>query len=209
MNELKLSDEERNALFDLFLDKPVNQEILSGAKRKTVATRDWYRSLQTVDVYLAGYMTKETLEKFDKRRERLEKEGFTFYSPADLILSRFEKGQLDLEMLGKARAVFVSTPKISVGTFTEIGRAYGDKPIVVHYSGTDMYKEGFSTYDYMKEYSPLSFYHVTNDLDTAFNCLLNILNGTVRYENSSFQDKISGEWHGQKRCLNCSSIILQ
>lgn len=209
MSKPKLSEEERNALFDFFLDKPVDQKILSGAKHNTIAVRDWYRNLQRVDVYLAGHLTKETLEEFDKRRERLEKEGFTFYNPADLILSRFEKGQLDLEMLRKARTVFVSTPKISVGTFTEIGRAYGDKPIVMHYSGRDLYKEGFSTYDYIKEYSPLSFYHITDNLDIAFGCLLNILNGTVKYKRVSFQDKISGEWHSQRRCLNCSSLILE
>jgi hypothetical protein len=210
MNRPFLTIEERYILHDYFLNKPVDKpKILARARQKTVEVRDWYRSLPAVDVYIAGRLTKETLEDFDRRAKRLEKLGYTFYEPAELILSRFEKGELDLEMLGKARTVFVSTPVIGMGTFTEIGKIYGEKPVIVHYTGTDLYNENIPTCRYMRDYSPLTFYHVSDDMDVAFGCLLGELNGTVKFEEVTSEDKISGEKHTQKKCLNCSSFIFK
>jgi len=205
-----LTIEERRVLNDYFLSNPVREpEILARARQKTVEVRDWYRALPAVDVYIAGHLTKETLAGFDRRAKRLGKLGYTFYEPAELILSRFEKGELDLEMLGKARTVFVSTQIIGMGTFIEIGKVYGEKPVIVHYTGTDFYNENILTCRYMKDYSPLTFYHVSDDMDVAFGCLLGELNGTAKFEEVTSEDKISGEKHTQKKCLNCSSFIFK
>jgi len=135
-----------------------------------------------VDVYVAGYLTKETKGRFNKIEEMLTRYDCTVFNPARCEFDVASKAELDFAMLDRAKVLFVVTDRVSIGTFIEIGymicrKLRGDDvKIVVCYFGDDKYK-GIKTVKFIKRYCPMTVYvdFVTDDLGEALDKVLKLL----------------------------------